>query len=295
MKPVNLTILLFLGALLFHLSGWAETTVKPATEYVRVGFAASLFGEVDLQDAKIATETWSGELGKMMNMKPHTLVFSSLEEVEALIRKRTVDLVVLDSLDYLHLKVQKEMEPILVGTVNGQVGFEYTLVTKSSRGTSHLSQLRGKTINIQGQRGIDTIPRMWLDTLLRKQGLTGTDAFFGRIKAVKKSSQAVLPVFFEQVDAAVTSQEALSTLVELNPQIGKTLKIIATSPRYLQSLVVIRTDLPANTKEKIIDAALKMNNYPRGSQIFSLFRTGGIIRFNPTYLQGVQELVSKSQ
>jgi ABC-type phosphate/phosphonate transport system substrate-binding protein len=93
----------------------------------------------------------------------------------------------------------------------------------------------------------------------------------------------------------VTNREAFDTLVELNPQIGRTLAIIACSPRYIQSLLTVRKNLPDAVKEKIIDAGLKLSSYPRGSQILNLFRSGGVTRFKEAYLKNIQELTSKSR
>ncbi len=295
MKPGNLVILLLLGAVLLDLPGWAGDMTQHAVGNVRVGFAVTLFGEVDLQDAKVAMETWSDELGKLMNLQPHALIFANLAEVKTLIKNRALDLVVLDALDYLHLQGQEYLEPVLTGMVNGQLGYDFILVAHRNIGISQLSQLRGKTLNLQGIRGTDAIPRLWLDALLREQGLTNSAAFFSKIKTVKKSSQAVLPVFFNKVDAAVITREAYNTLVELNPQIGQSLAIIASSPRYLQSLLTVRKDLPDDVKEQIIAASLKLSSYPRGCQILNLFRTGGVTRFKPSYLKSLQELTTKAR
>ena len=121
-RPENLVILLFLAVLVLPLLGRAAGVVpQPPLEYVRVGYTASLFGEVDLQDAKLATKTWSDELGKLMNLKPLTLFFANLAELTTLIKNQEVDLVVVDSLDYLRLKGQGDLEPVLTGIENGQV------------------------------------------------------------------------------------------------------------------------------------------------------------------------------
>ena len=177
-----------------------------------------------------------------------------------------------------------------MGVTNGQVGYEYVLTVDRGNGITQLPQLRGKSVNIQGTRGTDSIPRLWLDALLRQHGLANATAFFGRIKAVKKSSQAVLPVFFHQADTTVITREAYDTLVELNPQIGKSLEITAHSPRYLQTLLAVRKTLPPALKEKIIDAGLKLASYPRGSQILNLFRSEGVTRFKAADLKSLQEL-----
>ena len=294
MKAINLTILLMLGAAVLALPGGAGEMPRASVEYVRVGYSASLFGEVDLQDAKLAMDSWTGELAKLTDMKPQTLVFTTLAEVKTLIKNREVDLVAIDCLDYLNMRGQGDLEPALVGMVQDQVGSEFVLLVNRSQGISRLHQLRGKAITIQGCRGTETIPRLWLDTLLKQQGLANSNAFFGSIKTVKKSSQAVLPVFFSQADAAVTTRQAFETLVELNPQMGKSLEVIAQSPRYLQTLLTIRKSLPGDFKAKIIDAALRLGNHPRGSQILNLFRAGKIIPFNPTFLKNLEELAGKS-
>jgi ABC-type phosphate/phosphonate transport system substrate-binding protein len=288
-------ILLLLGAMLLHLPAWAGDRLQHAMGNVRVGFAVTLFGEVDLQDAKVAIETWCDELGKLMNLQPHAMIFANLAEVKTLVKNRAVDLVVLDALDYLHLQGQKYLEPVLTGMVNGQVGYDFILVAHHNTGISQLSQLRGKVLNLQGIRGTDAIPRLWLDALLREQGLASSTAFFSKIKTVKKSSQAVLPVFFSKVDAAVITREDYNTLVELNPQIGQSLAIIASSPRYLQSLLTVRKNLPDDVKEQIIAASLKLSGYPRGCQILNLFRTGGVTPLKPAYLKSLQGLTTKSR
>jgi ABC-type phosphate/phosphonate transport system substrate-binding protein len=293
MKPLGLSLFFVLGMLVFGSPGWTGENPQSDPEYVRVAYSSGVFRDVDTRDAQLAIELWTSELSKMVNLKPKAMIFTSLKAIESQIKNREIDLIAVPTLEYLRSKSRSEMEPVLVGMAKDQVGDEFVLLTPGQVG-GQLRHLQGKTINIQGSRGAESIPGLWLDALLRRQGLPPSASFFREVREVNKPSQAVLPVLFKKADAAIVTQEAYETLVEMNPQEGKDLTINATSPRYLQTMLVIRKSVSVPLQRRIIEAAINLSTHARGDQILKLFMTSKIVLFKQAYLKGVEELVGKS-
>ena len=294
MAQGRLGIFFITSFLLFCCPGWSGERTQSSTEYVRVGYAAALFSEVDAKDAQLAIEVWTNELSKMLQLKPKACIITDYASVAPLIRKQELDLIALPALDYLAMRNRLDVEPVLVGVTNGRVGEEYVLLVNRKYNLSQANHLQGKIITVQTSHGTDTIPLLWLDTLLTKQGLPKSAAFFKQIKPVSKPSQAVLPVFFNKADACLVTRDAFNTMAELNPQIGESLMVIAGSPRYLRGLLAIRNSLNKAMKQKIIEGALNLSTYPRGGQILKLFLLHEVVPFQQTYLKNLEELALKS-
>lgn len=260
-------------------------------EYLSVGYAAWLFSEVDIRDAQAAIEIWAKEIVKSMGKgsKPKALVINDLESIVNSMKNKEVDLAAISSLDYLSIKDKISIEPVLVGKVGEKVGEEYVLLVRQGSGTHSLEGLKGKIINVQAVAD-DSIPLVWLNTLLQRSYLPESASLFKRVKKVSKPSQAVLPVFFSQVDAALVTRDAYDTMVELNPQIGQNVVILTSSPLLIRGVLVLRKDMETGLKERIIEGAINLSKYPRGNQILKLFLLNQVVPYQPNHIANVQDI-----
>jgi ABC-type phosphate/phosphonate transport system substrate-binding protein len=290
---LNISIII-LVAYLCH-PGWSEKNELPSLKTLTVGYSSAVFNEVDVKDAQLAIEVWTQEMASLIHIKGKAIIISNYESMVSLINQKELDLVALPALDYLALKKRLDMEPVMVGLMNGQVYEEFVLVAHRRQGVSHLSHLKGKIIALQAPPGANAIPLLWLKALLGTHGLPKSETFFKQLKKVNKSSQAILPVFFRQCDAAIVTRSAFDTAMELNPQVGEHLTIIARSPQYLRGLVAVRQNLDEKTKQKIVAAALSLSSYPRGDQILKLFFVNKVVPFQPAYLETLEELARQSR
>jgi len=107
---------------------------------------------------------------------------------------------------------------------------------------------------------------------LLRQRLPEMDQFFSTVLNKPKPSQAIHAVYFGSADVCVTTEQAFQTMVELNPQVGKKLKIISTSPGLLQGVSIYRSGYPKILREKIETICLRLKTYPRGKQVLTLFQ-----------------------
>ncbi len=104
-----------------------------------------------------------------------------------------------------------------------------------------------------------------------------------------------MKVFFKQSDAAVVSRATLGTSIILNPQIGKKVMVIAESKGLLGNITCIPIKTESQTKRLLEETAFHLHETPLGQQIITLFQSGNIIPFNPSYLEGIEELLQEQE
>jgi ABC-type phosphate/phosphonate transport system substrate-binding protein len=144
-----------------------------------------------------------------------------------------------------------------------------------------------------GGRSAEKVALLWLETQLLKAGLGRTDGFFSQVKEFRKSSQALLPVFFGQADVCLVDQSAYASMAELNPQVGKELVVLGTSPGFPREIVVLNKTCPENKRKIIRNALASLEKTPRGRQLLQLFGSDREIDFDPSYLQPARQVLAE--
>ncbi|TFH29530.1 MAG: hypothetical protein E4G97_07095, partial [Deltaproteobacteria bacterium] len=143
--------------------------------------------------------------------------------------------------------------------------------------------------------GSGSIATLWLDTLLAKQRLPSIDRFFESLKEEVKPQQVILPVFFQQADACLVGRTSFLTAVEMNPQIGKDLVVLETSPVFPIAVLCSRATMTKFQKEEFLRLSFRMTKSPTCRQILTLFKVDKIMRVPPTALDGLAALVRESE
>jgi ABC-type phosphate/phosphonate transport system substrate-binding protein len=282
--------LLFGFLFLIGLKGVHAQEVNPV---IRVGFSAKAFIGVNENDAKAATKVWAQTIAKERNVSvdPVAQVFRKVEEMRDALREKTVDAVVLSTLEYFSLDLQ--MQPVKIVSLIGEPSERYMLLVHKDSGISDLSGLRGKSLNMQ-ESFRSSLALIWMDTQLMQQGIGPTNRFMGKVQALPKASAAILPVFFRQVDACLVSSGAFATMVELNPQLAKNLRILAESPQYISAFFAFRRDLAPNLRLSLQTAMLDLEKTAGGAQILALFQGGGALSEKPlSVLDSARDLLAQ--
>jgi phosphonate transport system substrate-binding protein len=71
----------------------------------------------------------------------------------------------------------------------------------------------------------------------------------------------------------VVSRAEFETMCELNPQIGQQLKIIATSPEVVTSVLCFRADYAPAFKPQLFTALRDLYKTPAGQQVLTIFQS----------------------
>jgi len=268
--------------------------VSEQKKIIHVGFEASLFSAVDLQDVRIALEIWMKQISDSSSVRysVESFVYPDFPSLAKDIRAKKLEIVNISALDYVHMPKDMPLEPFLVPCQGDSPLVNYKLGVHKSSGISRLSQLAKETLAIQS--GAHTsISQLWLRSLLLENGLSTYPEFFRAVRVAEKPAQAVLPVFFGQVSACLVSSDSFEMMVELNPQVGQELSVLAESPGFLNLISCFHRDFDPEVKRAVMDKAYLLHENPGGQQILTLFRMDKAIPFDPSYLRDLETLVER--
>ncbi len=170
------------------------------SDSISIGYAKSLYNEVDLNDAQVAIKIYADEIFKSFNLEINkSIIFSDIDSITKAINSKEITIISLPPLDFLKIKDKTNIEPVLTGTISGEVYVEYLLLVHRQKGITVLPQLKNKRLVITSEYGASDVNLLWLDSEMKKHGLPKTTLFFKTLKQVPKASQAILPVFFNKL------------------------------------------------------------------------------------------------
>lgn len=169
----------------------------------------------------------------------------------------------------------------------------YVLLVRKTDDSSRLESFKGKTLVVSYGEGL-LIDSMWLDSYLYEKELPVAEKFFGEIKHVRSASKAVVPLFFGKEDICLVRRHSWEVLTELNPQLGRSLEVLAVSPPLLEQVTCINTKLVNSTTfQQFQDSLVSMHETKAGKTLLNSTKVERIIRFEERYLDATRILVEK--
>jgi phosphonate transport system substrate-binding protein len=254
-------------------SGSTSDAVKP----LRVVFAASMFSDINGNDAKASVKAWAQQMADEMDVKVaiETRIESDLDRLRDDFAAGRIECMSLTTAEYLRIESSIGSGHIMLGEHSGSVSQQYILVVSAQSPYRSVSDLKGATLTMYENPRTCLAPQ-WLDLLLAAEGRGGTTGFFSSIESSTKLSQAVLPVFFGQADACLVTRTGFDLMVELNPQVGTALREIARSPEVVPMLVVFSDGVDPEMKRSALQALRNADKTASGRQLLTLFQTSGL-------------------
>jgi len=286
---------ILLTALMLDASGVLAEVPDQKSDSLRMGYSGNLFTDANHRDALVAVELWAENLAVQIEKRvtPQITLFGDPEAIVHAIQVGEVDLLSLSTLDYLRIRDRVALEPALVSVIGKEAEQKYILLVRQDREIESLEELRDGELMVEIGKSEDSVPQLWLATQLLERGLGEAEQFFGMVKPVRKTSQAVLPVFFGQKDVALVRKSAFETQVELNLQLGQELTVLVTSPGLLPALACFTEGIDAEMKRLVQKAALTLHQSPKGKQILTMFQTEKLLPFRAEQLEPIVDLVKE--
>ena len=244
------------------------------TAVFHIGFSAATFGEVNENDAIAAVRIWAQQLAKEREIAadPQPKILHGIAEITAALTNKAVDCLDLTADEYYALRGLVAMEGCVVAVKGRSITEEYVLLVHRASGLERLSDLRGHKLALLHASRASLVPA-WTETILAREGLGFTNGFFSQVIYEPKISKVVLPVFFRQADACVVTRSGFETMVELNPQVGQQLQVIASSPPIVPVVFCFRADYTSPVRAKVLAELTQWHKTPAGRQILTLFQT----------------------
>lgn len=269
----------------------AETTGK-ASLVMNIGFTRAAFSGVNEADAKASLAVFVTRIGEKRgyDIKASVSVFDDFVGLQEGIRRDGLDLVIMDTWDYLTCFPSLNMSIEFITVEQGVVRDSYVILSRPDSGITKVADLKGRRVLV-----LDCVTANngyhWLQTEILSVSGMNPEQFSGRLRLKDKVYQVVLPVFFGQADACVVDRAGLAVMTELNPQIG-TLQVVAESPPLLDTICLVRQSGWASPeqREDLLLSMSELQDDEAGKQIMTLFKFEQLIPFYEESLDSIRNL-----
>jgi ABC-type phosphate/phosphonate transport system substrate-binding protein len=260
----------------------------------RIAFTSGMFTDVNENDAKAAVKLWGQTVAKERGIEsdPEPRIFKDVPALAQALRANLVEAVGIMTHEYDALSKDIQMAPIFVTYNCGRMDDEYLLLVHRDSKIESVGDLQGRNVTFYENPRASLAPP-WLDTLLVKKGFRPATEFFGRVSQVSKLPKVVLPVFFRQNDACVVTRSGFETMTELNPQVGKQLKIVASSPRLCAAVFCFRANYSPQFKNQLVAGLRDLHSTPAGQQVLTIFHSEKMEEQPASVLKSATDLLAE--
>ena len=252
--------------------------------------SSSVLRSVNRNEAMASAKVWLDVVARRRGFRVDSRfeVTDSQEDIRKRVEQGTVSMVFLDVMEYLSLPRPELLSPLLTSAA---AAFRSYLLVVPSGEASTVEELRGRSVSFYSLSNA-YLGRKWLEVVLQERHLGRAERFFGPMIAAAKPSGACLPVFFGKTGACVIDQPSFDLLKEMNPQLGKKLRVILTSPRFLEGIIGMHVN-HRTYREEFLQGLMEAHLDPEGRQILTVFRGDRIALVPPERLDAARELRKK--
>ena len=259
---------------------------------IRFGALSDIYPNISKKDGHMTLELL---MQKAMVKKsyPYSVKLVFIDPEPALpeaIQRGGYHFVTLSSVDYYKNRNAVHLEPILIPSKSGKPVENLLLLVGKDQTLSTILDKEERYLIMEGG-AIGDLSKIWLDTLLLGRGLPDSTQFFTKIRNVKKPGRAVLPVFFNQADACVVTKDALESIEELNPQIGRQLKSLYQSEGLVRFMICATRGPTRKDINTLIKETINMARNPDIRQTMTVIQMKGFLKITPDDLAATEKLI----
>ncbi|BBO83262.1 hypothetical protein DSCO28_38280 [Desulfosarcina ovata subsp. sediminis] len=281
----------YLLLLCLFLAGHALCSQGQDDGTIRIGVSSSGFEGVNTNDVAAALKVWAETVGGEMGLTQVDvrLFPNHVNELRAAVDEYRPDGLSVTVLEYMDIGL-KVPEVYIVANENGP-GISYAVIVGKDTGISSPEDLPGRKLVMGKDRRMD-LARPWLRTLMTDPVGRPDRSSFQAPEVVENPSKAIFQVFFHQADAALVVLEAFDLACELNPQLRKSLRVVAESPAFITALFAFPHGVDrAQKTEKLKHALLNLYATPGGRQVLTVFKSSQINRYPVSILDSTIQFV----
>ena len=254
------------------------------------GFDLYTITETDIKDTKAAIQYCMKELGKNIQVKVESRVYDNYKTIISDLKSGNLDVGNVSPIHYLHINSEVETDLAYGESTAGSKFRRYLLVTHADSMIDNIDMLENKSI---AAMKTNEMGLLYLNNLLLEHGKKESGQYFSSIVDKRLFSQAIFAVFFGQVDACLTTEAAFNAAVELNPQLGRKLKIIAVSPELLSMVAFFRNDFPDDYRERTWEVVYHLDDTEYGRQVLMLFHIDGLVPITKDDLKSLVDMIDE--
>lgn len=286
------TLVLCLGTLLALLPSVGQGQGPDESTPFRIAFTSDMFTDVNENDAKASVKAWATTIARErgIEVEPEPEILQDIEALTLAVRNQEVDAVGITSSQYLALESEVTWGIVFAAIIGETYTSTYYLLVHTDSGIDRLDGLHGRHMMIHSSLRTSLV-EPWLGTLLNEAGLPPASEFLGEQSRTTKLSQVILPIFFGQADACIASRRGFETLAELNPQVGKSLRVLASSTELIPGVFCFRADYETPAFDDLVVGVRELHQSAAGRQVLTIFQSDQLVEIPPDALDSARELL----
>lgn len=262
---------------------------------LRFGLTNGVIDGASAADARAAALVWAEGISGVVGLfrEAEAAVFTTVDEGARALAANKTDMLVLSALEYLGAEKSLQCQPGFVYEVMGEAMQQFVLI---GRKNAVLPANPGeKSIALfSTNRQSGTLSQVWADTFFRETGLRAGLKGFAQVRPIDRRGRATMAVFFGQADYGVDVLSAFEGTIELNPQVGKDLAILARSAPMLPGLVCLSDHMAPALRQRYIDRAVHLHEQTRYRQALTIMRVTRLLAWQPRLLDSARDLLAKA-
>lgn len=266
--------------------------LAPAMEDLRIGVSQASFGKVNPNDATAALKAWAAAFIREGNLKMTVQVeiLKSVAEMRRAFEKDFVQALSVTSEEFVELGDRPEY--VFLNAKQDSCSWHYVVVTHREGNVNSLQGLKGQRL-ARHVSPITSPSLPWLETTLHDLHLGRASDVLSEIVEMDNPSKSVLRVFFRQSDACLITTQAFDLVCELNPQLHRQLRILASSPPYVSGLFYFRDSYASPHRARIEASILSLHTTPVGQQVLTVFQGTRMEKHPLSYFDDTRHLYER--
>ncbi len=264
------------------------------TSRVRIGISRGTWGGVNANDAMAAIRAWTkiilGQRGITVDVE--TKILGSVVDMSDSLKNGLVEAASLVTSEFLALDPKFKPDSVFLAFRNEAYTEKYVILAHQGSGIRDLHDLQGRQVLIhQGPR--TGLAPQWFESLMANRLMDAADGTSVKTKTEENPSKAVLQVFFRKADASVVSANAFNTASELNPQLRRELRILASSPEVIPIVFFFRAGYVSDIRDKLEAAITALHETPAGQQVLTVFQCDRIEKRSVSHLEPTRRMLAE--
>ena len=249
-------------------------------QHLNVGYSNASLSHVSKKDTMISMKLWIDEI---MIDNPYTASFTFYNnptQMAADFNEEELDYAIAQALDFVKYFDKSKLTNAFSGGMRNRDDENLVIVVPFDADIESISKLENPIIAVQQN---DNLAKIYIETKI-------FPAKNIKLLKVKKRSAAILKLFFKKADLAIVLKKTFDFSKELNPQMGKKLKILEYSNLPAGVFGYFRKDFDKKAKDDVTKMAFNLINTPRGKQMMVIFQTNALVKIKVEDLKPIEKL-----
>ncbi len=283
-----------LGLACLQVGTSARQSAPDSRPVLRYGLTFGVIENANPNDVRAASLVWVQGVSDLLGFyrSAEAALFTTASEAVAAVNSGTTDVLAIATLEYFGIEKSLKAAPMLAFESGGEITLEYVLIGRQAPGT--MKDLAGKTIAVHAANRPFALSDVWADVMMADAGIADWRRTFA-VTYTDKRGHAAMSVFFKKADLAIEVRSAFETSIELNPQLGRELRVLARSPRLLPGVVCFSDRMDATQKRLYVEKMSHMHDLTRYRQAFAAMRLTRLVEWDPSYLEPTRALVARQR